>query len=246
MLLFSGVLGLCFGSFINALTWRVATGRGIGGRSMCPHCKKTLMARDLIPVVSFLVLRGRCRYCHKKISWQYPIVEIITALSFVLIAIQPIALERVVAEWVIAVFLMSLFVIDLRYGVLPDILTIPAIIIGTVARVLLEGFSMAGVDMLVGGLVGLSFFALQWIVSKGKWIGDGDIRFGALMGVLLGFPGVLLALMISYSIGAMVAIGLLTAHKRQWGSRIALGPFLVVGTMITYYWGDRILSVLGL
>ncbi len=246
MVLLGFVLGLCFGSFSNALTWRVATGRGIGGRSMCPHCKKTLMARDLIPVVSFLVLRGRCRTCHKKISWQYPIVEVVTALSFALIAIQPIAVPQIMIEWVIAAVLMSLFVIDLRYGILPDVLTIPAIIGVIGIRVLLGDWSTVGVDMLLGGLVGFSFFGLQWVLSKGKWIGDGDIRFGVLMGVLLGFPTVFLALMMSYSIGAMVAIGLLTAHKRQWGSRIALGPFLVVGTVIAYYWGGWILTLFGL
>lgn len=242
--LFTSVLGLVIGSFINALVWRVAHGKGLGGRSMCVHCKKQLRNTDLIPVVSFFILKGKCRFCQKKISWQYPLVEIVTALSFLMIAMQPIGLENIVAEWVIATFLISLFVIDLRYGILPDILTIPTIIAIVFIRFFLE--PGVGMDMVLGGFIGFSFFALQWIVSKGKWIGDGDIRFGVLMGVLLGFPGVFLALLLSYSIGSMVAMALLLSHKRQWGSRIALGPFLVIGTVITYYGGERILSLLGL
>ncbi len=247
MLLPSAIIGLCIGSFINALVWRVAHAKTLGGRSMCVHCKKQLRNIDLIPVVSFFILKGKCRFCQKKISWQYPIVEIITAVAFVFVTTQDIGPGMIHFQWIILTLLITLFVVDFQYGILPDVLTLPAIATVVVLRLVMEPpLSVVGVDMILGGLTGFSFFALQWIISRGKWIGDGDIRFGVLMGVLLGFPGVLLALLLSYSIGSFFAMGLLATHKRQWESRIALGPFLVIGTLITYYGGERILSVLGL
>ncbi len=247
LLLLSIILGLCIGSFINALVWRIAHGKTLGGRSLCVHCKKQLRNIDLIPVVSFFILKGKCRFCEKKISWQYPIVEIVTAIAFVLVATQGIAPAMMFFQWIIVALVITLFVIDFQYQVLPDVLTIPTIVFVVMFRLVMEPLRwVVGVDMVLGGLIGLSFFGLQWIVSRGKWIGDGDVRLGVLMGVLLGFPGVLLALVISYSIGALIAAGLLMTRERGWGSRIALGPFLVIGTIITYYGGERIFSTLGL
>ncbi len=249
-LIFSLLLGLCVGSFINALVWRIATGRGLGGRSMCPQCHKTLGARDLIPVVSFILLKGRCRQCHKKISWQYPTVEIVTAAAFVAVywqVQQGLPMGQGIAQVVILSLLIALFSIDFEYGLLPDILTLPAIGIATLSRLIAsQAPADAVVDMIFGATIGVAFFSIQWLASHGRWIGDGDIRLGALMGVLLGVPGVLLALVISYIFGAAVACVLLLKGGKTLRSTIALGPFLIAGTLVVYYGEGRILNFFGL
>lgn len=214
---------------------------------MCPHCKKTLSARDLVPILSFLFLKGRCRYCKKRISIQYPIVEAVTATVFVAVVLlrfdNPWQLP---IDWVIMSALIALAVFDFRYGLLPDALTLPAIGFVVLERLVLStSIKDAAIDLTLAAGIGFGFFALQWICSKGRWIGDGDIRLGVLMGVLLGFPGVLLALLISYAIGSVVSIGLILLKVKQWNSRIALGPFLVVGTVIVYYSQDQLLWALG-
>ncbi|MBI5134896.1 prepilin peptidase [Candidatus Uhrbacteria bacterium] len=234
---------------MNAAIWRVATGRGIGGRSMCPHCHKTLRAFDLIPVVSFFILKGKCGNCHQSISWQYPLVELSTAVAFVFVGnqiAQGVSIAGGIAQAVILSLLIALFVMDFQYGVLPDLLTLPAIAIVVCSRLWLESpLSSVVIDMLWGATIGVAFFAVQWVVSHGRWIGDGDIRLGALMGVLLGVPGVLLALLISYILGAIVASVLLLGGGKTLKSAIPLGPFLIVGTLVVYYGQEAMLSFLG-
>jgi len=214
---------------------------------MCPNCKKTLLARDLVPILSFLFLKGHCRHCRKKISIQYPLVEAATAVVFVVATLfrfgNPVQLP---IDWVIMSLLMALAVFDFRYGLLPDALTLPAIGFVVLARLVLSTSTKdATLDMLLAAGIGFVFFAIQWIISKGRWIGDGDIRLGVLMGAMLGYPGILLALLISYAIGSVVSIALILVKLKQWNSRIALGPFLVVGTVIVYYSQDQLLWFLG-
>ncbi len=206
-----------------------------------------LSVRDLVPLLSYMWLKGHCRACKKRISLQYPIVEFATAAMFVAVLFlrwgNPIL---ILIDWVIMSALIALYVFDLQYGLLPDTLTLPAIGFVIIERLML-GVSVQDVvlDMLFGAVIGGVFFGAQWVISKGKWIGDGDIRLGVLMGILLGFPGVLLALMISYAIGSMVSIALVVSKIKHWNSRIALGPFLVIGTVVVYYWQDALLVWLG-
>lgn len=241
------LLGLAAGSFINAWVYRLHKKLPIArGRSQCPHCKQKLVARDLIPVLSYLALRGKCRYCSKNISWQYPAVELATAILFVLAAItMP---DGLMWHWYTIVVLITLFVYDARYMLLPDRVTLPALAVLTLVHIVTALNTDGGENLLeqlfLPILVGGGFFALQFIVSKGRWIGGGDIRLGALMGVILGWPGILTGLMVAYVIGAVVSIALIATKKKTMQSAVPFGTFLAVATVITMFWTEQVLQSL--
>lgn len=239
-------LGLAIGSFLNVIIFRLRTDeKGWRSRSKCPECHTVLEPRDLIPLLSFIVLKGRCRTCKKPISWQYFLVELSTTLLFLaafahhggsalLTNGQSLALARDV--FFIAI-LTVVFVIDLLDMVVFDSVTIPAAIIAVILNVAL-GVPLGG--LLLAAAIGGGFFLLQWLVSSGRWIGGGDVRIGAMMGAMLGFPGVVAALLIAYVIGALVAVGLLSAKKTTWSSHMAFGTFLSLATVVVLLWGDKI------
>src|SRR3989338_4451208 len=223
-----GVLGLVVGSFLNVVIFRMKHGRSfVKGRSMCASCQHALGALDLIPVVSFIFLRGRCRYCKARISFQYPLVEIATAMVFLIIYYkyqdliglwnikrafglsakthQPLYLLPF-RDGIFSALLLVIFIYDLRYYLILDKLVLPLIVFAFAINVAL-GFSPE--RMLVSAVAVAGFFALQFLLSKGKWVGGGDIRLGFLIGVMLSLPGSLDALFSAYIIGALVSVALL-------------------------------------
>lgn len=239
------ILGLGVGSFLNVVILRVHAGKDfISGRSACPYCQKKLTPLDLIPVISFLFLRGRCRYCQKKISWQYPLMELATGMVFLLIYlsidVQLIPyLPTLIFYLIAAGFLVVIFVYDLKYGLILDQISIPAIIFVFIGNLLLGRDYW---DLLLGIAIGGGVFLLQWLVSKGKWIGGGDLRLGVFMGALLGWEKVLAALFFAYIIGAIWALGLLTMRKKQWNDSLPFGTFLTVATLISLLFGTALIN----
>ena len=237
------LLGSAFGSFINATSFRIAKGKNwVNDRSECPKCQVALKWYHLIPLISFIALRGKCGACKDSISVQYILVEIAMALLFV-IAGQAWMLSADFLELFFALVLFTsltfLFIHDLRYYILPDIVTLPTLGI-------LTGIQLyRGVEwnlLFLAILIGAGFFAFQFIISKGRWIGGGDIRMGALMGAAVGWPYILVALMVSYISGSFIAIFLLLSKKKAVGAKIPFGTFLALGTLITYWWGAPIWS----
>ena len=243
------IFGLIVGSFLNAVIWRLHTGESfINGRSYCPECKHVLGFWDLVPVFSFVFLGGKCRYCHKKISWQYPLVELITGILFALVyfnlylTVQATSYELLVtliAYLFFASILIIIFVYDLKYYLILDVVTIPAIVVAFLVNLYL---GLGFVNLLLGALIAGGFFWLQFVLSKGKWIGGGDIRLGVLMGLILGWKLVLVALFLAYIIGAVVGVGLLAYKKKEWGSQVPFGTFLSLATVIALLWGEIILN----
>jgi len=242
------LLGACIGSFLNAAIYRLANKESIiKGRSHCIKCGKTLSWYDLLPIVSFLILKGKCRTCDKSISIQYILVEIVMALLFGIVAwgwivvgdSSTLANLELVRDLYVMSILVFLFVFDLKYFLLPDIVTIPAVIIIFIINLIL-GISL--VSMLIGLLIGAGFFALQFAVSKGRWIGGGDIRLGAIMGVLLGWPVIIAGLFSSYLIGGIVGMGLLISGRKKLGAHLPFGTFLAIGTIIGLWWGNGIIN----
>ncbi len=237
ILLILFLLGVIIGSFLNVLIFRWHENKSpLRGRSQCPDCHKTLRWFELIPVLSFLLQKGRCRGCHQKISWQYPLVELATALLFVSVSI----FNQPQIYYFIASVLMVIFVYDLRFGEIPHIFTWPI-----VAILLL--WSLFSTDKQVGNLIagiliGGSWFAFQYFVSRGRWIGGGDIGLGALMGAILGWPSILVALFLAYVSGAIICLPLLLLKKKALKSAIPFGVFLVPATFITLWWGQNILD----
>lgn len=247
------IFGLIIGSFLNVVILRLRSGESIAkSRSKCPHCGHQLTARDLWPLLSFISSWGRCRYCNKKISWQYPAVELFTGLLFVLATYNIIGNlgfdflfynYLVLLSWLrdlmFICFLIIIFVYDLRWYLILDRVTIPAMIVAIIFNLYL-GYSWQ--LLLTGLIIGLGFFAIQYFISKGKWIGGGDLRLGALMGLMLGGFQVVVALFLSYIIGSIVSIGLLYTNKKGLKSQVPFGTFLAIGTVLSMLWGQEILS----
>ena len=235
--LFAFVFGTILGSFGNVLILRLPEANSIGGRSACPRCGRTLRALDLIPLLSFVLLRAKCRTCRERISWQYPLVELVSGFLF-LIALR-IEFPFLLPALLLGILLWLLFLIaitDARTGMIPDALNIPFLLIALLYAHLL------GAPALLPAAVGGGFFALQWIASRGAWVGSGDILLAAGIGALLGsVPLLLLAFFFAYVSGAFCAVILLSRGKKKMESRLAFGPFLVGGAFVSFFCGERIL-----
>ncbi len=240
------ILGLIFGSFINCLVYRLKSKKTILGRSFCPQCKHQLGFWDLIPLFSFIFLKRKCRYCQKKIAGQYFLAELFTGFIFALgywfYFLAPQANFNFLAlgfYLVISVFLLIIFIYDFKYYLIPDIIVWPAIIIALGFNLLL-GLGIG--NLLLAGLIGLVFFGFQYFISKGKWIGEGDILLGILVGFIVGWPQILLTLFISYILGSIIGIILIFFKKKNWSSQIPFGPFLVLGIWMSIFLGDYIIK----
>lgn len=239
-------LGLALGSYLNSWIWRVHESKWRwGGRSECVHCGRGLTWYENIPLASFAALRGKCRTCQKKIPLDYFLVELAAPLLLIIITHHHLALP-VLNPWhyfrdlFFVALLIVVFVYDAKYQIiLPPLMWLGAAL-AFVLNYFFLGFS-AG-SLALGILVGAGFFLLQYAVSRGRWIGGGDIHLGLLMGALLGWPNILAALFFSYVVGALVSVPLLISGKKQWASQIPFGTFLAAGTMIAMLWGSGIIE----
>ncbi|PIT86639.1 MAG: hypothetical protein COU33_02005 [Candidatus Magasanikbacteria bacterium CG10_big_fil_rev_8_21_14_0_10_43_6] len=235
-------IGLLCGSFLNAWVWRTRAGISVvRGRSLCPHCKKTIAWFDNMPVLSFLILQGKCRACRASISWQYPVVEVVMGLLFASLAFFYSSVNvSLVRDACLVFVLVAVFVYDFLYKEIWDRwTTIPAALFALDA--LIRG-SMSWQSMGIGIAIAAGFFLLQYVVSHGKWIGGGDIRLGVFMGVVLGWPGILVALMLAYISGAAVSIFLIFLKKKALASETPFGTYLAVATLVTYFYGMDMLA----
>ncbi len=236
-LILFAVLGAVFGSFGNVLIFRLPAQQSIGGRSHCPHCGRTLRVSELIPVLSYVALRARCAGCRQPIHWQYPLIEAVSALFFVFALFQlhfaliP-ALLLALALWL----LLLIAIIDARTSLIPDALSFSLVLVALAYQVATEG----SID-LTGLLVCGGFFAAQWIISRGRWVGSGDILLGGGIGLLVGsWRGALIVLFFAYVIGAAVASILLLSRRKTIDQALPFGPFLVIGGYVAVVFGDFI------
>ena len=252
------IIGLALGSFTLAMADRMNKGKDwVRGRSECDKCKKKLQPIDLVPVFSWLSTGGKCRYCKVKLSYAYPLTELSLGLALVVSYVfWPVELSGVAlaqfAVWVFALVLMcGLFVFDVRWYLLPNKLVYPLIGLG-VAWAFLDiydkGFS-AGLllDIVLAIVVGAGLFLFLFLVSKGAWIGDGDIRFGVAIGLFTGVWTVAwLTLFVASVIGLLIAVPVLLASKNKKKSKLKLkvpfGPMLIVALYISVLFGSRLID----
>ena len=245
------IFGLIIGSFLNAVIWRLHSGKSISdGRSICPKCKHELSALDLVPLFSYVFLGGKCRYCHKKISWQYPVVELATALSFMFLAgnFQSFLSPVLVFQLVFVSFFIVIAVFDLQHYLILDKVVFPAAIIALMYRFYLS--SRAGDfgwhSSLMAGLAGAAiisgFFGLQYVISSGRWIGLGDVKLGIFLGLVFGVGQGLLLLFLAYCTGAVVGLALVAASKKELSGKLPFGTFLCFSATITLLNGPAILA----
>ncbi len=250
--------GAALGSFISVVVYRTKHKLpGIFvGRSACPHCKQQLAVVDLLPIVSYLTLGGRCRYCKESLAPHYLLLEIVTGLVMAALYLKfPFVLYTMTAPYtlfdatllweflrygLVSLVLLGIFFFDLMYQEIPDSFSLTGIVLALLGNIALTSPSI--LDLTIGAAAGGLFFYLQLLVSRGTWVGTGDIILGILMGTLLGWKLLLIALFLSYIIGAVVSLWLLAAKKATRKTKIPFAPFLVTGTILTILFGQQLLN----
>ena len=240
VILLAAVLGLCIGSFFNVCICRLPERRSIAWpRSSCPHCGRRLAPRDLVPVLSYLWLGGRCRYCREPISPQYPIVELATGLLFAAV-VAAYGVSLVSLKYLIFVSLLMIITgTDINTCLIPDMVTYPGMAMGLILSLFIPGISFLRsiVGLLVcGGVV----YLLAW-ASRGG-MGGGDIKLMGMMGAFLGWDAGLLALFVGALLGSVVGIVRIASGKQKRRDPMPFGPFLAVGGLISAFFAPSILS----
>lgn len=243
------VFGLIFGSFISAISWRIPRNVSfVKGRSMCPKCASQIAWFDNIPVLSFLILGGKCRHCKNSISFRYPVIELATALGFVAIfhnfIMSKIGIFALIIYLLMFILLLTIFVIDLEHQIIPDPLTF--IGIAVYFLYLLFSNQPAILASLFSGLIGATFLLTIYLVTKGRGMGLGDVKFAILGGLIVGINLLPLWLLLSFIIGAISGIILIFVGKAKMQTKIAFGPFLVLSIAIVLFLGNYIAGIFNL
>lgn len=248
-LIIVGIFGLCIGSFLNVVIDRVSEGKTLMGRSMCDFCHRVLSPLELVPVLSYIVQKGYSRCCGKPLSWQYPGVEIITGVAFIVIFnrfyLQEGDIVATIAMLGIVSSLIVITVADLKYRIIPDVALAALAFFGT----LLIGHDLyKTVSFLDRAFAGTALFAgmaVLYAATRGRGIGFGDVKFAGVIGYLLGLQHGFLALYIAFITGGLLAIVLLVTSKKGLKSEVAFGPFMVWGMVVAYLYGGEIMQLAG-
>ncbi len=255
---FAAVLGACLGSFANVAAIRLHAMTSLGGRSRCPECDAPIRPRHLVPIFSWLALRGRCADCGAKIHIQYPLVELLCAALVVLAAIRhdpflgyaaPFAFETI-----ISISLVIVSVMDLRWSELPVEVLVLVGIVGAIWNLFFGWLNgeiiTSAISIATGTAVGTVFFGAQWALSKGKWLGSGDVWFGAMMGLVLAWPTTAYAIYLSYIFGGFGVGMLYVLRKVKKGMRVPFAPALSLGLMAALwfqpYFDERLKFLFGI
>jgi leader peptidase (prepilin peptidase)/N-methyltransferase len=233
--------GLVIGSFLNVVIARLPEQRSLWmPGSTCPGCGNAIAWHDNIPLVSFAVLRGRCRACATPIPWRYPMVEAATAALFVL---AWLVFGGDVRQFVMAVVflaaLVAITVIDLRHQIIPDAITLPGIVAGLLASLVTGRISW--VESVGGALLGSGLFVAIIVLSRGG-MGGGDLKLGAMLGAFLGWQALLVALFVAVMLGGLSAVALVVSRRLGRKDAIPFGPFLALGGAVALFWADAILA----
>lgn len=250
-------LGACIGSFLNVVIYRSARGESwVAGRSHCESCKKQIAWYDNIPLLSYAVLSGRCRHCKASLSISHPVVESLMGLLFIWwyvvgsfffkLTQQPFVLLQPLFWLLVGILLISIVIIDYLYLIISDTAVVLLTFLVVLYRFSLVG---AGIMRLVDLLTAVSamaasvlFFWLLWYFTKGKGMGFGDVKLALPLGLLVGWPDVLVWLFSSFFIGALVGVVLILTKKAAFGKPIPFGPFLIIGAAVSLIWGDQLIG----
>jgi len=248
-LIMAGIFGLAFGSFFNLCIDRIPRGGSIvSPPSHCDSCGQRLGIPDLIPILSYLWLRGRCRYCGIKIPVRVIIVEIASVMLFVFLTWYILyhvswggTLQLVIALTYVSILLV-IFVIDLEHLIIPNKIIYPAMIVALLFSWFWAGFEIGPLTALLGGAIGLTLMLLPFLIFP-DGLGMGDVKLALFMGLACGFPLIFVALMVGILYGGLVAVFLLLFRVKGRKDAIPFGPFLAGGMVLTLIWGPSILDV---
>lgn len=239
------IFGAIFGSFISALTYRIPNSLSfVKGRSICPKCKKQIAWHDNIPLLSFLLLGGKCRKCKKKISLRYPIIEASTAIGFVFIAMQGLTLHSLIFHLIIFVILEAIFIIDLEHQIIPDSLIFTGLVVTIISYQFAFSNEFSVFSYIFAGFLAASFLLFVHLITHGRGMGLGDVKFAILGGMIVGLPLTPIWLLLSFLTGAASGCILILLSKAKMKTKIAFGPFLIVGIFLTFIFGERIMLLL--
>lgn len=256
-------LGAIIGSFLNVLIYRFHTGRSLSGRSHCLSCAHSLSPFELVPIVSYLALRGRCAHCGSFFTARYMLVELLTASLFAAGTLLFTDLLFIFIWWLVCAILVVIVVYDIRHLIIPDELVLALVVVALLQFgyqwYLGKGLWSIGIDVLAAA-IGSGFFFMLWWFSKGRWLGFGDVKLAFPLGLLVGAGGVFSMVVVSFWVGAIVSVGILglaTLLRRLRGklpvhlrlptltmkSAVPFAPFLVAGCLWVLLFGIDVLAL---
>jgi leader peptidase (prepilin peptidase)/N-methyltransferase len=240
----AAVVGVCVGSFLNVCIYRLPRGQSLASPpSRCPHCERPLRWYHNIPIVSWVALRGRCAHCQAPISIQYPVIELVTALVWLLIVWMTPVGWLLASRLVLATALIVLFMIDLEHQLLPNVITLPGIVVGLAFSVVAPP---RPADALLGALLGggvlYAIAAAYYLLRKEEGMGMGDVKMLAMVGAFLGWRAVLLTLVLSSFAGAVIGVVMMGLQKGSMRYALPFGTFLAVGALIAMLFGEQFIA----
>jgi leader peptidase (prepilin peptidase)/N-methyltransferase len=257
---FAFVLGAIVGSFLNVYIYRFHTGKSLGGSSHCLSCGVFLRWYELVPIISYVCIFGRCRHCQARVPIRYFVVELLTASLFALALTLTPFVVGVVLWWIMLSVLVVILIYDYYHFIIPDVLTATltgVAILWSIFSVLVlrSTWSVVGFDVLAATL-GATFFWFLWKLSKGQWLGFGDVKLAWPLGFLVGSKLVFSYIVVSFWIGAVVSVGLLLITRLQRGksyrrflstpftmkSVVPFAPFLIAGALVTIFTDFNVLT----
>lgn len=251
-LILSFIFGAIVGSFLNVVALRFNTGMGIGGRSKCMSCGTSLTWKELIPLFSFAVQKGSCRKCKSKISWQYPLVEFIAGIIFVLLffIFPPFSLVSAFTTFmyiVITCLLLVICVYDIKHKIIPDQFVYTFSVIALI-NLFIGGtswFHVPSLSALLAGPILALPFALLWLVSKGSWMGLGDAKLTLGIGWLLGLNGGVNALVLSFWVATVVSVLWMFISNKGFKPKteVPFGPYLILGMYLVLLFGIQVMDL---
>jgi len=254
LLSFLFILGTIMGSFLNVVVYRTIEGKESWkrGRSRCDHCKKTIEWYDNIPLLSYILLQGKCRHCHKEIAFSHVVMELLMGVLFVWwygvgflffrLTHQPLDIMQPLFWLSVGVLFVMILAADLRYFIIPDFTVVALTVLTVLYRgtLLLTGVMQSrDFGLTLFALVAFTgiFFGLWWF-TKGRGMGFGDVKLMIPLTLLLGWPKILVAIFISFVSGALIGLVLMALHKKTLKQPIPFGPFLIFGAVVSLLCGD--------
>jgi len=244
-LFFGFVLGTIVGSFLNVCIHRIPQGKSIvAPSSHCPRCKTPIRFYDNIPLVSFIILQGRCRKCHNPISLRYPLVEFLMGLFSLILLLRYGISTLYVIYFAFFASLTLVSFIDLSHRIIPDVISLPGIVIGLIISLLHPQMSIK--DSLIGVLLGggslYAVASIYHLVTKREGMGGGDVKLLAMIGAFIGWKGVLFTILCSSFIGSVVGVALMLVSSADSKYAVPFGPFLSLGAIIYVLWGEALIT----
>jgi len=241
------VFGAVIGSFLNVCIYRLPEQQSIAKPlSQCPHCHHPIRFYDNIPLISYLILKGKCRDCGEKISWRYPLVELITAILALLLFAKFYLTLNFLVFFIFTAVLIVITFIDLDHQIIPDLLTLPGIPVFFLLAVFVVGvpWMEAAIGLLIGGGVLFAIALGYEVITKREGMGGGDIKLLAMIGGFLGWKSLIFVLLFSSLLGAVIGIALVLIKKEDMKYAVPFGPFLSAAAVAYLFWGDAFMQFL--